>query len=169
MDIVGDLMKVAVSGDNLTALSKSMGIADKAKAQSILRVSLPVVLGTMATAAAKPGGAEMLSKLATQAGSTNPIDNLGGFLSSPTTAGGSAMVSALFGSQLDTIQNVIAQKSGLPPATIGKVMGVDCSYGSRADMGKQNISPAGLAQQSKMAFQASPEADTLFKNLMAIK
>ncbi len=32
MDIVGDLMKVAVSGDNLTALSKSMGIADKAKA-----------------------------------------------------------------------------------------------------------------------------------------
>ena len=34
---------------------------------------------------------------------------------------------------------------------------------------KQNISPAGLAQQSKMAFQASPEADALFKNLMAIK
>ena len=168
MDIVGDLMKVAVSGDNLTALSKSMGIADKAKAQSILRVSLPLVVGTMATAAAKPGGAEMLSKLATQAGSTNPIDNLGGFLSSPMTAGGSAMVSALFGSQLDTVQNVIAQKSGLPPAVIGKVMGVAVpmvvSY-----IGKQNISPAGLAQQSKMAFQASPEADALFKNLMAIK
>ncbi len=110
----------------------------------------------------------MLSKLATQAGSTNPIDNLGGFLSSPTTAGGSAMVSALFGSQLDTIQNVIAQKSGLPPAVIGKVMGV--AVPMVVDyMGKQNISPAGLAQQSKMAFQASPEADTLFKNLMAIK
>lgn len=168
MDIVGDLMKVAVSGDNLTALSKSMGIADKAKAQSILRVSLPLVVGTMATAAARPGGAEMLSKLASQAGSTNPIDNLGGFLSSSTTTGGSVMVSALFGSQLDTVQNVIAQKSGLPPAVIGKVMGVAVpmvvSY-----IATQNISPAGLAQQSKMAFQASPEADTLFKNLMAIK
>mgnify|MGYP001058506092 CR=1 FL=1 len=168
MDIVGDLMRVAVSGDNLTALSKSMGIADKAKAQSILRVSLPVVVGTMATAAAKPGGAEMIAKLATQAGSANPIDNLGGFLSSPTTAGGSAMVSALFGSQMDTIQNVIAQKSGLPPAVIGKVMGVAVPM-VVGYIGKQNISPAGLAQQSKMAFQASPEADALFKNLMAIK
>ncbi len=85
----------------------------------------------MATTAAKPGGAEMLAKLATQAESANPIDNLGGFLSSPTTAGGSAMVSALFGTQLDTIQNVIAQKSGLPPAIIGKVMAVSCSYGSK--------------------------------------
>jgi hypothetical protein len=169
MDVVGDLMRVAVSGNNPIALGKAVGV-DKDKAQTLIRVSLPLVLGSMATTAAKPGGAEMVAKMVTQAGSTNPLDNLGGFLSNPT--GGSAMVSSLFGSQLDTMQNVIAQKAGIPPVVVNKVMSIAVPM-VMGYIAKQNINPAGLPTllgvQSKMAFQASPEAATLFKNLIALK
>ena len=175
MDIVGDLMRSMVSGDNLNALGKSVGV-DKEKAQSLLRLSLPVVLGSMATTASKPGGTEMLAKLLTQAGGNNPMDNPGAFLSNPAAAGGSAMVSSLFGSQTDTVQNVIAQKSGLPPVVISKVMAIAAPM-VMGYVGKmfvqQKMDPAGLptllGMQSKMAMQASPEAATLLKQLMALK
>lgn len=171
MDVVADLMRVMVSGDNLTALGKSLGI-DKDRAQSLLRVSLPLVVGSMATTASKPGGAEMLTKMLAQAGGSNPMDNPGGFLSNPMAAGGSAMASSIFGSQLDTMQNVIAQKSGFPPGVVAKVMAIAVPM-VIGYFGKQNITPAGLPKflgdQSKMAMKTSPEAATLFKDLMAIK
>jgi hypothetical protein len=175
MDVVGDLMRVAVSGNNPIALGKAVGV-DKDKAQTLIRVSLPLVLGSMATTAAKPGGTEMVAKMLTQAGASNPIDNLGGFLSNPAAAGGSTMVSSLFGTQTETLQNVIAQKSGVPPAVISKVMAIAAPMVA-GYVGKmfieQKMNPAGLASllgiQSKMAMQASPEAASLFKELMAIK
>jgi hypothetical protein len=175
MDVVGDLMRVAVSGNNPIALGKAVGV-DKDKAQTLIRVSLPLVLGSMATTAAKPGGAEMVAKMLTQAGASNPIDNLGGLLSNPGAAGGSAMASSLFGTQTETLQNVIAQKSGVPPAVISKVMAIAAPMVA-GYVGKmfieQKMNPAGLASllgiQSKMAMQASPEAASLFKELMAIK
>jgi hypothetical protein len=169
MDIVGDLMKGMLTGSNVTALGKAVGV-DNDKAQGLLRLGLPLVVNSMAATAAKPGGAELLAKMVTQAGSANPLDNLGGFLSNP--AGGSAMVSSLFGSQLDTMQNVIAQKAGIPPIVVNKVMAIAVPM-VMGYIAKQNINPAGLPTllgvQSKMANQASPEAATLFKNLMAIK
>jgi hypothetical protein len=175
MDVVGDLMKTMVSGNNLVALSKSMNV-DKDKAQTLIRLSLPLVLGSMATTASKPGGPEMLAKMVTQAGGSNPIDNLGGFLSNPAAAGGSAMASTLFGSQMDMMQNVIGQKSGLPPAVIGKVMSIAvpmvAGYVGKTFI-QTNMDPTGLAKvladQSKLAMQTSPEAATLFKQLMAVK
>lgn len=72
------------------------------------------------------------------------------------------MVSSLFGSQMDTVQNVIAQKSGVPPVVISKVMAIAAPM-VIGYVGKMKMDPAALANQSKMAMQASPEAATLFK------
>jgi len=86
------------------------------------------------------------------------------------------MASSLFGTQTDTLQNVIAQKSGVPPAVISKVIAIAvpmvAGYAGKMFI-EQKMNPAGLASllgiQSKMAMQASPEAATLFKILMAIQ
>ncbi len=172
MDIVADLMKQVVTGDNLSMISKSVGGDGKA-VQSALGMGLPMIMGSMATTASKPGGAEVLTKMLGQAGSSNPMDNLGGLVANPAAAGGSGMVNTLFGSQMGTIQNVISQKTGLPPAAVGKVLEIAApmvmGYVGRMfvqqKMDTKSLTSL-LGDQSKIALQASPDAAGLAQEVM---
>lgn len=172
MDIVGDLMKQVATGDNLAMISKSVGGDGKA-VQSALGMGLPMIMGSMANTASKPGGSETLTKMLAQGAASNPMDNLGGFLGNPAAAGGSGMVSTLFGSQMGTIQNAISQKTGLPPMAVGKVMEIAVPM-VVGYVGKMFVSQKMdtkslttlLGDQSKMAMQASPDAAAMAKQLM---
>ena len=172
MDIVADLMKQVATGDNLSMISKSVGGDGKA-VQSALGMGLPLIMGSMANTASKPGGAETLTTMLTKAGGSNPMDNLGGFLSNPAAAGGSAMMSTLFGSQMGGIQTAISQKSGLPPAIVGKVMEIAVPM-VMGYVGKMFVSQkmdtksltSLLGDQSKMALAASPDAAGMAQQLM---
>jgi hypothetical protein len=172
MDIVADLMKQVATGDNLSMISKSVGGDGKA-VQSALGMGLPMIMGSMATTASKPGGAEVLTKMLGQAGSSNPMDNLGGLVANPAAAGGSGMVNTLFGSQMGTIQNVISKKTGLPPAAVGKVLEIAApmvmGYVGRMfvqqKMDTKSLTSL-LGDQSKIALQASPDAAGLAQEVM---
>ena len=172
MDIVGDLMKQVATGDNLAMISKSVGGDGKA-VQSALGMGLPMIMGSMANTASKPGGTDMLTKMLAQGAASNPMDNLGGFLGNPAAAGGSGMVSTLFGSQMGTIQNAISQKTGLPPMAVGKVMEIAIPL-VMGYVGKMFVSQKMdtkslttlLGDQSKMAMQASPDAAAMAQQLM---
>jgi hypothetical protein len=172
MDIVADLMKQVTTGDNLSMISKSVGGDNKA-VQSALGMGLPMIMGSMATTASKPGGADTLTKMLTQAGGSNTISSVSGLLGNTAAAGGSDMVSTLFGSQMGTIQNAIAQKTGLPPAAVGKVLEIAAPM-VIGYVGKMFVSQkmdtksltSLLGDQSKVALQASPEAAGMAKQLM---
>jgi len=172
MDIVADLMKQVATGDNLSMISKSVGGDGKA-VQAALSMGLPMIMGSMANTASKPGGAETLTNMLTKAGSSNPLDNLGGLLGNPAAAGGPAMMSTLFGSQMGGIQTAISQKTGLPPAAVGKVMEIAAPM-VMGYVGKMFISQKMdtksltglLGDQSKMALAASPDAAAMAKQMM---
>ena len=172
MDIVADLMKQVATGDNLAMISKSVGGDGKA-VQSALSMGLPMVMGSMATTASRPGGADMLAKMLAQTGGTNPLDNMSGFLGNPAAAGGSGMVSTLFGGQMGTIQNAISQKTGLPPAAVGKVLEIAApmvmGYVGRMFV-QQKMDAAGLTsllgEQSKAALQGSPDAAAMAQQML---
>jgi len=172
MDIVADLMKQVATGDNLSMIGKSVG-GDGNAVQSALSMGLPMIMGSMATTASQPGGADILTKMLAQGGAANPMDNLSGLLSNPAAAGGSGMVSTLFGSQMGTIQNAISQKTGLPPAAVGKVLEIAAPM-VMGYVGKmfvqQKMDAAGLASllkdQSRMALQGSPDAAAMAQQLL---
>jgi hypothetical protein len=172
MDIVADLMKQVGTGDNLSMISKSVG-GDEKGVQSALGMGLPMIMGSLSNTAAKPGGADMITSMMGQLGGNNPMDNLGGFLGSPAAAGGSGMVSSLLGSQLAPVQNAISQKTGLPPAIVGKVLSIAApmllGYVGKMFAGKK-LDQQGLTtllgEQSKMAMQSSPDAANMAKQLL---
>jgi hypothetical protein len=110
------------------------------------------------------------------AGSNNPVDNMSSFLSNPAAAGGSGMVSTLFGSQTGIIQNTISQKTGLPPAAVAKVMeiatplvmGYVGKMVARQKMDTGNLASL-LGDPSAMALQSSPEAAGMAKHLISVQ
>jgi hypothetical protein len=172
MDIVADLMKQVATGDNLSLISKSVG-GDEKGVQSALGMGLPMILGSMSNTASKPGGADMITSMLGQMGGSNPMDNMGSFLGSPAAAGGSGMVSSLLGSQMAPVQNTISQKTGLPPAIVGKVLAIATpmvlGYVGKMFAGKkmdQQGLTSLLGEQSKMAMQASPDAADMAKQVL---
>ncbi|HOT04336.1 MAG TPA: DUF937 domain-containing protein [Methanolinea sp.] len=172
MDIVADLMKQVATGDNLSLISKTVG-GDEKGVQSALGMGLPMIMGSMAQTAQNPAGADMITSMMGQMGGSNPLDNLGGFLGSSAASGGSGMASSLLGSQMAPIQNAIAQKTGLPPAVVGKVLAVATpivlGYITKSMSGKQ-VDQKGLTnllgEQSKMAMQSSPDAESIAKQML---
>jgi hypothetical protein len=172
MDIVADLMKQVATGDNLSQISKNVG-GDEKGVQSALAMGLPMIMGAMSNTASKPGGADMITGMMGQLGGSNPMDNIGSFLGGSAAGAGSGMVSSLLGSQLAPIQNAISQKTGLPPAIVGKVLAIAApmviGYVGKMFAG-QKMDQQGLTsllgEQSKMAMQSSPEAADMAKQLM---
>jgi OOP family OmpA-OmpF porin len=172
MDIVADLMKQVATGENLSMIAKSVGGDNKA-VQSALSMGFPMVMGSLANTASKPGGADMLRIVLAKAGGSNPLDNMGGFLSNPAGAGGAAMMTALFGSQMSGIQTAISQKTGLPPEIVSKVMAIATPM-VMGYVGKmfvsQKMDAAGLTSlltdQSKMALAGSPDAAAMAQQLL---
>jgi len=175
MDIVADLMKQAATGDNLAAISRAVG-GDGNAVQSALGMGLPMIMGSMATTASKPGGADMLTGMLAQAGGSSPLDNLGGFLANPAAAVGSSMVSTLFGSQMGSVRNAISQKTGLPPAAVSKVLEIAApmviGYVGKMFV-QQKMDAAGLASllgdQSTKALAGSPDAAAMAQQLLGEK
>jgi hypothetical protein len=172
MDIVADLMKQVTTGDNLSMISKNVG-GDETGVQAALGMGLPMIVGSLANTASKPGGADLITGMMGQLGGSNPMDNLGNFLGTPAAAGGSGMVSGLLGSQMGPIQNAISQKTGLPPASVGKVLAIAAPLvlGSIGKMfAGQKMDQKGLTtllgEQSRMAMQSSPDAATMAKQLL---
>ncbi|MDD1677345.1 MAG: DUF937 domain-containing protein [Methanomicrobiales archaeon] len=115
----------------------------------------------------------MLTKMLSQSGSSNPMDNISGFLGNPAVAGGGDTVSTFLGNQMGPIQNAISQKTGLPPAVVGKVLAIvtPMVMDSFSKMfGQQKMDAKGLStllgDQSKMAMQASPDAANIGKQLL---
>jgi hypothetical protein len=170
--IVEDLMKQVGTGDNLSAISKSAG-GDEKGVQSALGMGLPMIMGSMAATASKPGGADMIAGMVGQMGGSNPLDNLGSFLGSPAAAGGSGMASGLLGNQMAPIQNAIAQKTGLPSAVVGKVLAIAVPMvlgalgtkfaGQKPD--QQGLTSL-LGEESKAAMASSPEAAGMAQQLL---
>ncbi|NTV00521.1 MAG: DUF937 domain-containing protein [Methanoregulaceae archaeon] len=172
MDIVADLMKQVGTGDNLSLISKSVG-GDEKGVQSALGMGLPLIMGSLSNTASKPGGADMITIMMGQMGGSNPTDNLGSFLGSPAASGGSGMVNSLLGSQLAPVQNAISQKTGLPPAIVGKVLAIATpillGYVGKMFAGKkmdQQGLTTLLGEQSKMAIQSSPDAANMAKQVL---
>jgi hypothetical protein len=161
------MMTQASSGDNLSVISKSVG-GDEPAVKSALSMGLPMLLGSMSNTASKPGGTDMLTNMLAQTGGSDPVDNISGFLGSSAAAGGGGMLNSLLGSQLGPIQNAIAQKTGLPPAVVGKVLAIAAPM-LMGYVGKmvteQKMDNAGLTnllgEQSKLAMQSSPEAASM--------
>ena len=170
--ILESMMTQVSSGDNLSAISKSFG-GDETAVKSALSMGLPMLLGSMSNTGSKPGGTDMLTNMMAQTGGSDPMANFSGFLGSSAAAGGGGMLNSLLGSQLTPIQNAIAQKTGLPPAVVGKVLAIAApllmSYVGKR-FSEQKMDSAGLnnllAEQSKLAMQSSPEAASMAKEFM---
>jgi hypothetical protein len=170
--IVEGLMKQLTSGDTLSFIGKKVG-ADNKSVKSTLEMGLPLLLGAMNNSASKPEGLNAIMKGLSQAGNTDPMKNITGFLGASDSVPGSDMLGSILGSNVQPIQQAISKSSGLSSGVVGKILAMvmPLLMGSLSKNLGKNMVPGDLSkllgEQSKMALSASPNAAGAMQDLFA--
>lgn len=148
MDL-SDLLNTATQKSVVDNLSSQLGISSQQTGQAI-EVALPVLLGALGRNAQTPQGAQSLDKALESKHDGSLLGNLSAMLgnnSSDLLNDGNGILGHIFGNKKDTVEQDVAQKTGLNTAQIGKLLALLAPI-VMAYLGKQkrqkNVSAGGL-------------------------
>ncbi|HBX45485.1 MAG TPA: hypothetical protein DEG28_06360 [Porphyromonadaceae bacterium] len=148
MDL-SDLLNTATQKSVVDNLSSQLGISSQQTGQAI-EVALPVLLGALGRNAQTPQGAQSLDKALESKHDGSLLGNLSAMLgnnSSDLLNDGNGILGHIFGNKKDTVEQGVAQKTGLNTAQIGKLLALLAPI-VMAYLGKQkrqkNVSAGGL-------------------------
>ena len=121
MNFITQMITQQIAGVAARALAPRLGVSE-ATAQRAVLVAVPLILAALARNAAQPEGAKELHEAVNKDHDGSIFDNLGGYLSNPQAANGAGILVHVFGEQQPTVQNNLAQATGLDPSAAGSIL-----------------------------------------------
>lgn len=169
---ITQLLTQQLLGGGLSQISQQIG-ADKDTTGQALSAAMPLLLSALANNASKPQGAQALHTALAQDHDGAILNNLDGFLSNPQAANGAGILSHVLGDRRDTVQNGLAQGTGLDAGSIGQLLEIAAPLVMGA-LGQQqqqqgldaNGLSAYLGQQQQAVQAANPDLMGMVGNLL---
>jgi hypothetical protein len=121
MNFITQMITQQVAGVAARALAPRLGVSE-ATAQNAVMVAVPLILAALARNAAQPEGAKELHEAVNQDHDGSIFDNLAGYLGNPQAANGAGILGHVFGVQQGSVQNNLAQATGLDPNAAGSIL-----------------------------------------------
>lgn len=119
---ISDLLNSGAGQQIVANISQQFGL-DQAQATSAVQAALPMILGGLGRNAQDEQGAESLNNALAQ---HDPavLDNVQGFFGNASAAQneGSKILGHIFGDKVSTVENGVAQSSGISMAKIGPII-----------------------------------------------
>ncbi len=119
MALTDDILAALDSGP-ITDIAGQLGL-DTDQVRSVVKDSLPAVLGGMAHNAQTDDGAASLASALGDHAEANPLGDLGSLLGGGL---GGSILEHVLGGSTPQVSDAIAQKAGLDPATVQKILKV---------------------------------------------
>lgn len=172
MDAIMQLLDQQLGGDGVSQISQQIG-ADKQTTGTALSAAVPLLLSALANNASKPEGASSLHQALAQDHDGAIFNDMSGFLSNPQSANGAGILGHVLGNQQQTVQNGLAQQTGLDAGSIGQLLLIAAPLVMGA-LGKtqqeQGLSANGLSDflgsQQQMAQEANPDMMSMLSKLL---
>ena len=121
MNAITQMITQQVAGVAARALAPRLGVSE-ATAQRAVMIAVPLILAALARNAAKPEGAKELHEAVNTDHDGSIFNDLAGYLGNPQTANGAGILGHVFGQQQPTIQNNLAQATGLDPNAAASIL-----------------------------------------------
>lgn len=161
MNIDGLLGQV-LAGDNLSAISQSIG-ADESTTSSAIQAALPMIVGGLARNASSEDGASALAGALDRDHDGSILSNIAGFVlgGGAQQANGAGILGHIFGNRQEAVEQGVSQASGVDMSTIAKLLPLLAplvmGYLSRQkqQQGMDADSLAGALGQQQAALQQS--------------
>lgn len=121
MNAITDLITQKLSGGAVSAIAQRLGVSEST-ANMAVQIAIPLIISALARNASKPGGAEDLHNAINNDHDGSIFDNLSGFLGDPQSANGAGILGHVFGAQQPSIQNNLAQATGMDQSSAGNLL-----------------------------------------------
>ena len=112
MNAITQVITQHLTGGAVRTISQRLGISETA-ANTAVQIAVPLILSALARNAAQPQGAESLHEAISKDHDGSILDNLTGYLGNPQSANGAGILGHVFGSQQPTLENNLAQATGM--------------------------------------------------------
>lgn len=121
MNALTQIITQQLAGGAVSSIAQRLGISEST-ANTAVQVAVPLILAAMARNASNPQGAESLHQAVTNDHDGSIFDNLTGYLSNPQTANGAGILGHVFGGQQASVQNNLAQATGMDQSSAAGVL-----------------------------------------------
>jgi hypothetical protein len=118
-----DMVTRQLGGATLGQLSEEIG-ANPSQTQSAISAALPLLLAALSRNASTPQGAAALHTAVSNDHDGSILDNVMGFLGNAQQGPGAAILQHVLGGQQQTVQQGLAQSTGMAPAAMGQLLKV---------------------------------------------
>ena len=112
MNAITQIITQQLSGRAVSTIAQRFGISES-KANTAVQIAVPLILSALARNAEQPQGAESLHQAINNDHDGSIFNNLMGYLGSPQSANGAGILGHVFGSQTPTLENNLAQATGM--------------------------------------------------------
>ena len=121
MNAITQLITQQLAGGAVSSIAQRLGISES-KANAAVQIAVPLILTAMARNASQPEGAQSLHQAINNDHDGSIFNNLMGYLGNPQSANGAGILSHVFGSQQLTVENNLAQATGLDQSSAGGLL-----------------------------------------------
>ena len=121
MNAITQLITQQLGGSAVSTIAQRFGISES-KANAAVQIAVPLILTAMARNASQPEGAESLHQAINNDHDGSIFNNLMGYLGNPQTANGAGILGHVFGSQQPTVENNLAQATGMDQTSAGGLL-----------------------------------------------
>lgn len=121
MNAITQIITQQLGGSAARTLAQRFGISETA-ANSAVQIGVPLILAALARNASQPQEAESLHQAVATDHDGSIFNNLMGYLQNPQTANGAGILGHVFGNQRPTIENNLAQATGMDQSSAGGLL-----------------------------------------------
>jgi len=121
MNAITQMIMQQLTGNAVSSISQRLGISEQT-ANTAVQVAVPLILAALARNASQPGGAESLHEAINNGHDGSIFNNLMGHLQNPQSGNGSGILGHVFGGQRSTIENNLAQATGMDQGSAGGLL-----------------------------------------------
>jgi hypothetical protein len=121
MNAISQMITQQLGGSAAHTISQRFGISETT-ANTAIQIGVPLILAALARNASQPQGAENLHQAIATDHDGSIFDNLMGYLGNPQSANGAGILGHVFGGQQPTIENNLAQATGLDQSSAGGLL-----------------------------------------------
>ena len=163
MNAITQMITQQITGTVARAIAGRIGVSE-ATAERAVQIAVPLIVAALARNAAQPEGARDLQQAVNKDHDGSIFDNLMGYLNNPQTGNGAGILGHVFGEQQGTIQNNLAQATGLDQNAAGNILETVAPLvmGAVGQTQRQNdLDAGGLSQfldgQRQQTEEAAPD------------
>lgn len=121
MNVISQMITQQLSGAASQQIAARLGVSEST-ANGAVQIAVPLILAALARNAAQPQGAQELHQAVTNDHDGSILDNLMGYLGNPQQANGAGILGHVLGDQRGSVENNLAQATGLDQSSAGSLM-----------------------------------------------